>query len=113
MLYINSLNMKSGRDTEFKNWYKKNRKDLAKYVPKGIKFVGIYGATMGLGRHDLTQIYEFDEFADLDSARKYTHPIADRLNEEFMDFVLPGNFETMVLREADDWVTIEPRKPKK
>ena len=112
MLWINSLNMKAGRDTEFKKWYAKNKKDLAKYVPKGTKFIGIFGATMGLGKHDLTQIYEFNEFADFDRARKYTHPIADRLNEEFMDFVLPGNYETMVLREADDWMTIEPRKPK-
>jgi hypothetical protein len=113
MYHIMSLNMKPGRDTEFKNWYKKNKENLAKYVPKGWKFVGVYGATMGLGKHDMTQIYEFKEFADLDRMRKYSHPVADRLNAEFMDFVLPGSFETMVLREADDWATMEPRKPQK
>ncbi len=113
MYHIMSMNMKEGRDTEFKKWYKKNRADLAKYVPEGWNFVGIFGPTMGLGKHDVTQIYEFKEFADLDRMREYTHPVADRLNAEFMDFILPGNFETMVLREADDWVTIEPKKPKR
>jgi hypothetical protein len=113
MLHVWNANVKEGRDTELKNWYKKNKPLLQKHVPEGWKFVGMYGATMGLGPHDLTMIYEFEKFSDMDKMRDFNDPVDERLTSELMDFLLPGSSQANVLREADDWRTTEPRKPEK
>jgi len=111
MLQIWYANVKEGRDTELKNWYTKNKPLLEKHVPEGWKFRGIYGAAMGLGDHDLAMIYEYEKFADLDKMREFKDPVDERLTGELMHFILPGSNKSVVLREADEWVTTEPRKP--
>ena len=111
MLHVWNANVKGGRDTELKNWYKKNKGLLQKHVPEGWKFVGMYGATMGLGSHDLTVIYEVGKFADYDKMREFKDPVDERLTAELMDFILPGSNQATVLRETDDWVTTDPKKP--
>lgn len=111
MLQIWFANTKEGRDTELKNWYKKNKPLLEKHVPEGWKFVGLYGSTMGLGEYDMATIYQYEKFADLDRMREFKDPVDERLTAELLDFVLPGTLKSMVLREADDWLTTEPKKP--
>jgi hypothetical protein len=111
MLFLWSVNLKNGMEKKFQEWAKKNIESLAKHVPPHWKLWGVYGATFGLGPHDVTLIWAFDKWADLDAMREYSNDVSNRLDAEFTYFVLPGSGRAMVLREVAEWMVTEPRKP--
>ncbi len=113
MLFLWSLNLKDDMEKEFQEWAKKNVASLGKHVPPHWKLRGIYGATFGLGPRDVTVIWEFDRWADLDAMREYSNDVSDRLDAEFGYFVRGGSSRAMVLREVAEWRVTEPKKPKK
>jgi hypothetical protein len=113
MLFLWSVNLRDGADKEFQEWVKKNKESLTRYLPPRWRLWGIYGATFGLGPRDVTVIYEFDKWADLDAMREYSNEVADRMDAEFYSFALPGSSRGVVLRDVAEWVVTEPKKPKK
>ncbi len=111
MLYIWGVNCEQGRDKELQDWYVKNKKILQKEVPKGVKFVGIFAPGMGIGSRDLYIVHEIGSYGDLDRIRDWQTPEAMRVWGELADFAAPGGGETMILREAGDWVIPPKKKP--
>jgi len=112
-LFLWSANLEKGRDLEYKKFIVKNLAAFKKHVPPGWKLRGVYGPTFYIGRYDVTWIWEFNRFSDLDVFRDFEDPVADKLAMEDMDFFVPGSFNSVILREVGDWNVLPPRKPKK
>lgn len=113
MLYLMSYNLKEGRVGEYIAWAKKNKKSMQDHAPPGWKYRGTYGAVLGFGRHDVTEIWEIKNYGDFDTFRNWKDKISLRLSAEAMDFTMPGPGEATLLREVGDLVFVEPEKPKK
>jgi len=112
-LLIVSGNLEKGRDLEYKNFIAKNLETFRKRAPPGCKLKGVYGTTFNLGRYDVTWIWEFGKFADLDVARNHSDPVTDRLYADEADFYVPGSINSTVLRDVREWSVLPPRKAKK
>lgn len=113
MLLLWSANYEKGRDLEYQNFMKKNLATYKKHAPPGCILKGVYGSTFNLGKYDVTWIWEFRKFADLDAARDFSDPVMDKLWIEENDFYVPGSANTTILREVGQWNVLPPKKPKK
>ena len=111
-MFLVNWNMKVGMEKEFKEWAKKNTDIMRKHMAPGWKFWGFYGATMNLGPYDVTEIYEFKKFADIDAARAFEDSEWDRISVEELDFMASWG-PSWVLREAQEWMVLETKKRKK
>ncbi len=105
-----SFNLEKGRELEYKEFIAKNMDKYKKHVVPGWTLKGIYGSTFGIGRHDVTWIWEFSKFADMDVAREFSDPVLDALSIEEADFMIPGSNEVEILREVVDWSVLPPKK---
>ena len=104
MLYVWSGNLKEGKEKEYKEWVLKEYIDLMKkHADPGWKFRGIYGPSMSLGTRDVTEIWEFDKFADMDKVISNEDPVVNRLLSESISFFQPGSCRGHVLRDVKDW----------
>lgn len=110
MLYLYSWNVKEGRQRELQAWTKKNEGLLEKHAPPGWIYRGTFGAVLGFGRRDTTQIWELRSYADFDAWRDHQEPTWNKLTEDFVDFFLPGSDEAILLREIGDVKITEPKK---
>ena len=113
MLLLWSANLEKGRDLEFKKFVMKNLATYKKRVPPGCTLRGCYGATFNLGPNDVTWIWEFSKFKDLDSAREFSDPVIDKLSIEEFDFYVPGSANSVILRDVGEWSVLPPKKQKK
>lgn len=116
MLLLWSGNLEKGREMEYKEFITKNIDKFRKHGPPGWKLKGVYGCTFYIGKHDVTWIWEFEKFADMDVARAHSDPVLDALSIEEFDFYVPGSFDLQILREVGDWSVLPPKKsgkPKK
>jgi len=114
MLALWSANLEKGRDAEYKNWVLKHVDEFKEfYAPHGWKLKGVYGSTVGLGRYDVTWVWEFSKFGDIDAIYRLSDPKMDRLQDEENDFYVPGSINTIILRELRDWNVSTRAKPKK
>ncbi|HEX7392812.1 MAG TPA: hypothetical protein VF374_07690 [Thermoplasmata archaeon] len=113
MLLLWSGNLEKGREMEYKRFMAKNLATFKKHAPPGWTLKGVYGATFYIGKYDVTWIWEFKKFADMDAARDYADPVYDSLSIEEIDFYIPGSFDLTILREVDDWRVTPPKKAKK
>jgi len=113
MLWIQFGNVKEGRMKEFQEWTKKNEGLFEKHAPKGWNYRGTFGTVLGFGRHDTALLMECGKYGDFDALREHNDPTWNRLNEEAVDFFLPGSGEAILLREMGDVKIMEPKKPKK
>lgn len=113
MLLIWSANLEKGRDQEYKDFIVKNLETYGKRAPPGCTLKGVYGSTFNLGPWDVTWIWEFGKFADLDRVRDWSDPVIDNLAIEEFDFYVPGSANTMILREVKDWSLLPPKKKKR
>lgn len=113
MLFLWNANLEKGRESEFKEFIVKNIGTYRKHAPPGWTLKGVYGCSVNIGPYDVTWMWEFKKFADIDTAREYSDPVLDRLSVEEMDFYLPGSMNTMVLRDVADWSVLAPKKRKK
>ncbi len=113
MLHIQFGNVKEGRYAELQTWLKKNEGDLVKHAPEGMKYRGTFGSVLGFGKFDIAQMWEMSKYGDFDRYREHDDPTWNRLNEELMDFFLPGMGEAILLRDLSDVKVVEPKKPKK
>jgi len=113
MLYLTSYNLKEGRVGEYIAWVKKNKKNIQDHAPPGWKYRGTYGAVLGFGRYDVTEIWELRKYGDFDTFRNWDDKVSLRLQAEAQDFVLSGAGESILLREVGDVVIVEPKKLKK
>ncbi len=113
MLYLQSGNVKEGKQKEYQAWVKKNEGAIEKHAPKGWIYRGTFGTVFGFGRFDTTTMWEISKYGDLDASREHKDETFERLNEEWTDFFIPGAGEAGLLREVGDLRIIEPKKPKK
>lgn len=105
--------MKEGRYSELQAWVKKNEGALVKHAPSGWTYRGTFGTVLGFGKYDVAQIWELSRYGDFDTSREHDDPTWNRLNEEFVDFFMPGSGEATLLREIGDVKVVEPKKSKK
>jgi len=104
MMYVWSGNLKEGKEKEYKEWVLKEYIDQMKeHALPGWTFKGIYGPSMFLGSRDVTEIWEFEKFADLDKVVESTDPVVNRLLDESFEFFQPGSCRGHVLRDIKDW----------
>ncbi|HEX9567922.1 MAG TPA: hypothetical protein VGA48_10080 [Thermoplasmata archaeon] len=113
MLYLQSGNIKEGRQKEYQAWVKENEGAIQKHAPKGWIYRGTFGTVFGFGRFDTTTMWEISKYSDLDASREHTDETFERLNEEWTDFFISGAGEANLIREVGDVRIIEPKKPKK
>jgi len=113
MLYLQSGNIKEGRQKDYQAWVKKNEGTMGKHAPKGWIYRGTFGTVFGFGRFDTTTIWEIGKYGDLDASREHNDETFVRLVEEQSDFFIPGAGEATLIRELGDVRIIEPKKPKK
>ncbi len=113
MLLLWSANLEKGSEKEYKDFVGKNIDAYRKRGPPGWKLVGVYGSTFNLGPYDVTWIWKFNKFKDIDVAREYSNPVIDRLMVKENDFYVPGSMNTTILREIEDWSVLETKKRKK
>jgi len=110
MLMLWSANLEKGRDLEFKKFMAKNLATYKKRTPPGFVLKGVYGSTFNIGRYDVTWIWEFKKFADLDAAREFKDPVMEKLWVEEADFYVPGSMNTVILRDVGEWSVLPPKK---
>ena len=103
MLFLWSANLEKGRDKEYQRWVAKNVDTYKKHAVKGLKLIGVYGTSMNIGRYDVTWIWEFNKYSQLDDVFEQDDPVVNRLSKEEMDFYVPGSMNTTVLRAVKDW----------
>jgi hypothetical protein len=104
MMYVWSGNLKDGKEKEYKDWVMKEYIDqMKKHADPSFKFLGIYGPAMSLGSRDVTEIWEFEKFADLDKVAENTDPVVNRLLSQSLEFFQPGSCRAHVLRDVKDW----------
>jgi hypothetical protein len=113
VLHIQFGNVKEGKFAELQAWLKKNEAALAKHAPAGMSYRGTYGSVLGFGKYDIAQMWEMSKYGDFDRFRDHDDPTWNRLNEEFVDFFLPGMGEATLLRELSDVKIVEPKRPTK
>ncbi len=113
MLLLWSANLEKGCEQAFKDFVCKNIETYRRHSPPGWSLVGVYGSTFNIGPYDVTWVWKFSKFADMDAAREYSDPVLDRLAVEEMDLYLPGSANTVILREVEDWSVTAPKKPRK
>jgi hypothetical protein len=114
MLALVSFNVEKGRWREYKQWVV-NHLDKYKefYGPIGFKLNGVYFAPDGLGPYDVTWIWEFKKFKDLDTADEYDNPALTRLLDQENDFYVPGPMNTVILKNIKESVVAPPTRKKK
>lgn len=112
-MWISYANVKEGRQKEFQEWTKKNEKLLEKHAPPGFAYRGTFGSVLGFGRYDTAIIWECNKYGDFDAFRAHKDETFGRLMEEGLDFFLPGQGESILLREIGDVIITEPKKAKK
>jgi hypothetical protein len=110
MLLLWSFDLEKGKEMEYKEFMKKNMDNYKEHKVPGWKLVGVFGSTFGIGRRDVTWIWEFSKFADMDVAREFSDPVLDDLSIEEADFMLPGSYEVAILREVVDWSVLPAKK---
>src|SRR5690348_9572426 len=71
MLYLQSANVKEGRQKEYQAWVKKNEGTIEKHAPKGWIYRGTFGTVFGFGRYDTTTMWEISKYGDLDASREH------------------------------------------
>jgi len=103
MLFLWSANLEKGRDKEYQRWITKNVDTYRKRAPKGWKLLGVYGASMSIGRHDVTWIWEFSRYKEIDDMFEMDDPVVNKLLKEEYDFYVPGSMSSTVLRAVKDW----------
>jgi len=113
MLYMTSGNLKEGMYGEYQTWVKKNAKLVQQHAPKGWRYKGTYGAVLGFGKDDVTDIWEIKDYGDFDKLRNHKDPVFDRLTAESMGFFMPGSGHSQLLREMSDVVIVEPKKKRR
>lgn len=113
MLYLQSGNIKEGRQKDYQAWVKKNEGPMEKHAPKGWIYRGTFGTVFGFGRFDTTTIWEIGNYGDLDASREHKDETFVQLVEELTDFFIPGAGEATLIREIGDVRIIEPKKQKK
>jgi hypothetical protein len=113
MLLLWSANYEKGRDLEYKNFMAKNLATYKKRPPPGCVLKGVYGSTFNIGQYDVTWIWEFKKFADLDAVREYSDPVMEKLWIEEADFYVPGSMNTVILRDVGEWSVLPPKKSKR
>jgi len=99
MLLIWSANLGKGREKAFKEFIGRNIDVFKDNQPPGFTLLGVYGSPFSLASHDVTWVWEFDKFADLDAAKAHSDPALEKLYEEEMDHYVPGSYEAMILRD--------------
>ena len=105
MMYVWSGNLKEGKKKEYKEWVLKEYIDpMKKHAVPGWTFKGIYGPSMDLGSRDVTEIWEFEKFADIDKVVESTDPIVNRLLDKSYEFFQPGSCRAHILRDVKDWL---------
>ena len=97
-------------------WTKKNENAMQKDGPPGWAYRGTHAAVLGFGKHDVATIWECSKYGDFDTLREYREETWDRLNQEAVNFFLPGSGEAILLRDLSDTKIMEPKgeakKPK-
>jgi hypothetical protein len=110
MLLLWSFNLEKGREMEYKNFIAENLEKYRKHTVPGWTLKGVYGSTFNIGRHDVTWIWEFSKFGDMDVVRDHIDPVLDDLSMEEADFFVPGSSEVTILREVGEWSVLPPKK---
>ena len=110
VLYMQSFNVKEGKLKEFQAWAKKNEDLMAKHAPKGWTYRGTYGYVLGFGRYGAATIWEFGKYGDFDTFREHRDPMWERLGEDFGDFAISNEGESVLLREIGDVKITEKAK---
>lgn len=114
MLALVSFNLEKGRWKEYKKWVVNHLDEYRKhYDPLGFKLIGVYSSPDGLGPYDVTWIWEFRKFKDLDTANEVDDPALDRLIDQENDFYVPGPMNTVILKDIKDWDVTPQSRPKK
>jgi len=107
MLYMNSFNVKVGKQKEFQAWVKRNEDLFRKLAPEGWTYRGTYAYVYGFGRFGASMMWEINKYGDLDTARAYNDPNYVRLFEDMDDFTSEQPGESVLLREIGDTRIIE------
>jgi len=113
MLYLTGANLKEGVLAEYVAWMKKNKKQIKEHAPPGWTYRGTYMSVLGFGRYHVYEMWELKKYGDFDVARNWKDKVSDRLAAEGASFFIQNEGEAMLLRDFDDVVFIEPKKPKK
>ena len=104
MLYVFSGNLKEGKEKEYREWVLKEYIDqMQKHALPGWTFRGMYGPTMNLGTRDITEIWEFEKFANIDDVVQSDDPVVNRLLSQSMEFFQPGSCRAHILKDIKDW----------
>jgi len=100
MLYVWRGNLKEGKQDEYEKWVSNEYIDqMKKRAAPGWKFVGIYITSMSLGSTDVTEIWEFKKYADLDKIRIWD-PVVTKLIRKSFSFFQQGSDRAQILREV-------------
>ncbi len=102
MLAIWSVNLDRGRNKEYKKWVVRNISTLQRYYePLGWHIRGVYTSPAYLSRYDVTWIWEFEKYADIDRIEDSSDPEIERLQDEENRFYVPGTAHTEILAEVE------------
>ena len=107
MLYMQSFNVRQGKQKEFQAWVGKNEDLFRKLAPEGWKYRGTYSYVWGFGRFGAAMMWEINKYGDLDTARAHNDPNYNRLWESMDDFTSEQPGESVLLREIGDTRIIE------
>ena len=112
-MWLASGNLKEGRVKEYIAWLNKNEKLLKEHAPKGMNYHGTYMYVLGFGRFDVMTAWEMKDYGDFDTFRNWDDEVWDRLAAEQQDFFIQSMGEAVLLRDINDVVLVEPKKPKR
>ncbi len=102
MLAIWTVNLEQGRHREYKKWVVRNISKLRQYYePLGWHIKGVYTSPAYLSRYDVTWIWEFEKYADLDTIEEANDPEIERLQDEENQFYVAGTAHTEILAEVE------------
>ncbi|MFQ5961762.1 MAG: hypothetical protein ACE5MG_10220 [Candidatus Methylomirabilales bacterium] len=96
MLYIANGNVKPESLAEYQSWLDQHAKELQRLAPPGWTFQGIYTYELGLSRFNAMEMWEFDNWSDIDVWMAYENDAFDLLREEKHAFYDKGE-EAFVL----------------
>ena len=114
MLGLGRANLEKGRDEEYAKWILKHIDEYRRLCAShGWYLKGVYRSGFGIGEYDVTWVWEFRKYADIDAFYNIKDPKLDKLMEEEMDFYLPGTSDTIILKEIKAWNPPTGAKQKK
>jgi hypothetical protein len=108
-LNVNGFNVPPGKNLEFQAWVRANSAALAKAMPKGIEFVGIYASMFSSEKHsgDYKMFLRLDSYGAMDrfAAAMGENSEGARLMDElgkFFDVRLGADYSSELLKSVAD-----------